>query len=57
MCMKLTGQTPFWLVYEKEVIMPMEYIVPSLQIEMETGMENRGPLEERIAQLEKLEEE
>ena len=37
--------------------MPMEYIVPSLQIAAITGMVDRGPLEERLAQLEELGEE
>lgn len=31
-CKKLIGQTPFRLVYGVEVMMPMEYIVPSLHI-------------------------
>jgi transposase InsO family protein len=29
---KLTGQTPFRLTYGQEVVMPMEFIVPSLCI-------------------------
>ena len=29
-CMKLTGQEPFRFVYGVEVVMPMEYIVPSV---------------------------
>ena len=29
---KLTGHTPFRLAYGQEVVMPMEYIVPSLKI-------------------------
>ena len=28
-CKKLTGHTPFILVYGQEVVMPMEYIIPS----------------------------
>ena len=35
----------------------MEYIVPSLRIAALTGMTNHEALEERITQLEKLEEE
>ena len=31
-CKKLTAHTPFHLVYGHEVVMPMEYIVPSLRI-------------------------
>ena len=30
-CKKLIGHTPFKLAYRKEVVMPMEYIVPSLR--------------------------
>ena len=56
-CKKLTGQTPFRLVYGVEAVMPMEYIVPSLHIAALIGMTNRGALEERLAQLEELEEE
>lgn len=56
-CKKLTGQTPFWLVYGMEEIMPMEYIVHSLGTIMLTGMMDREALEERLAQLEELEEE
>lgn len=29
---RLTGQMPFRLVFGKEVIMPMEFIVPSLRV-------------------------
>ena len=29
-CKRLTRKTPFKLVYGKEVVMPMEYIVPSM---------------------------
>lgn len=37
--------------------MPMEYIVPSLRIVVAIGMVDCGTLEERITQLEELEEE
>ena len=57
MCKKLMGHTPFRLVYGMEVVMPMEYIVPSLRIVVITGMTDRKALEERLAQLEELEEE
>ena len=32
-CKKLTDQTPFRLFYGIKAMMPMEYIVPNLQIE------------------------
>lgn len=54
---KLMGQTPFRLVYGMEAVMPMEYIVPNLQIAATTGMADCEALEERLAQLEELEEE
>jgi len=56
-CKMLTGQTPFRLVYGVEVVMPMEYIVPSLRITMLTGMMDLVALEERLAQLDEFEEE
>ena len=37
--------------------MPMEYIVPSLRIVAATGMADHGALEERLAQLDELDEE
>ena len=37
--------------------MPIEYIVPSLCIVVLIGMMDHGALEERLAQLEELEEE
>lgn len=56
-CKKLTGQTPFRLVYGVEVVMPMEYIVPSMCIVALIGMADHGALEERLAQLVGLEED
>lgn len=52
---KLTGQTHFRLAYGVEVVMPMEYIVPSLCTF--TGMTNYGALEERPMKLMDLEED
>lgn len=54
---KLTGQTPFRLVYGIEVVMPMEYIIPSLHIIAFTGMADCRTLEEWIAQLKEIEED
>eukprot|EP00253_Pinus_taeda_P030889 PITA_30889 len=56
-CKKLTGKTPFRLVYGMEVVMLMEYIVPSLHIAALKGMMDHEVLEERLMQLEELEEE
>jgi hypothetical protein len=56
-CKKLTMQTPFKLVYGLEVVVPMEYLVPSLRIATFTDMDDTGVVQERLAQLVELEEE
>lgn len=56
-CKKLMGQTPLRLVYGTKAVMPMEYIIPRLWIAAMTGMSDHEALEERLAQLEELEEE
>lgn len=55
-CKKLTRQTPFRVVYGVEVVIPMEYVMPSLCIASLTGMTDREALEQRLVQLEELEE-
>jgi hypothetical protein len=54
---KLTMQTPFKLVYGLEVVVPMEYLVPSLRIVSFTDMDGTGVVQERIAQLIEIEED
>jgi len=54
---KLTGQTPFRLVYGIELVMTMEYIVPSLRIAALTKMADCETLEERLAQIMELKED
>jgi transposase InsO family protein len=56
-CKKLTMQTPFRLVYGLEVVVPMEYLVPSLRITSFTDMDDTGTVEERLAHLVELEED
>eukprot|EP00253_Pinus_taeda_P027286 PITA_27286 len=56
-CKKLIGQTPFRLVYGIEVVMPMEYIVPSLRIVAFIGMVDHRALEEKLVQLTELEKD
>ena len=56
-CKKLTGHTPFRLAYGQEVVMPMEYIVPSLKIMTLTDMEDEETVNERLLNLVKLEED
>ena len=51
MCKHLIGQTSFRLVYGKETVMPMEYIVLNLCIVAATGMDDAEALEEHVAQL------
>ena len=48
-CKKLTRQTPFRFVYGIEVVIPMEYIVPSLHIVALTGLMDHEALDERLA--------
>lgn len=38
-CKKLAGHTPFKLVYGQKVVVPIEYIVPSLRIVAFTDMD------------------
>ena len=44
-CKILTWKTPFKLVYEKEAVMPMEYIIPCLRIAAMTRMDDEAALE------------
>ena len=55
-CKKLTGHTPFRLVYGQEAVMPMEYIVPSLRISSFTDMDDPAMLNERLEKILELEE-
>ena len=48
-CKRLMGKTPFKLVYGKEAVMPMEYIVTSICIATTTGMDEEAVLEEHVA--------
>jgi hypothetical protein len=50
-CKNLTMQTPFKLVYGLEVVVPMEYLLPSLRIISFTEMDDTGTVQERLAQL------
>jgi hypothetical protein len=50
-------QTPFKLVYGLEVVVPMEYLVPSLRIATFTEMDDAGVVQERLVQLVELEED
>ena len=54
---KLIGHTPFKLAYGQEVVMPMEYIVPSLRIVALTDMADAETMNERLLHLVGLEED
>ena len=56
-CKKLIGHTPFRLAYGQEVVMPMEYIVPSLRIATLTDMADEETMNERLVKLVELEED
>lgn len=56
-CNKLTAKTSFRLVYGQEVVMPMEYIVPSLKIVAATDMVDRDMMKEIMSQILALEED
>ena len=56
-CKKLTMQTPFKLVYGLEVVVPMEYLVPSLRIVAFIDMDDTSTIHERLSQLVELEED
>jgi hypothetical protein len=45
------------LVYGKEAVMPMEFILPSLHIATITELSDTSAIEERLAQLVQLEED
>jgi hypothetical protein len=56
-CKKLPMHTPFKLVYGLEAVVPMEYLVPRLRIATFTDMDDTSVVQERLAQLVKLEED
>ena len=56
-CKKFIGKTLFRMVYGKEAIIPMEYIVPSLCITTFTNIPEPNIMEECLAQLVALEED
>jgi len=49
--------TPFKLVYGLEVVVPMEYLVPSLRIASFTGMNDTDADQNMLTQLMELEED
>jgi len=55
MCKKLTKQVPLRLDYGVNIVIPIEYKMPSLRIVALVDTMVRGALEEAIAQLNKAE--
>jgi len=56
-CKKLTGHTPFILVYGQEAVVPMDFIVPSLRIASFTKMDDSAAEAKRMSQLLALDED
>ena len=56
-CKKLTGHTHFKLAYGQEVVMPMEYIIPSLRIAALIDMADAKSMNEVLLHLVGLEED
>ena len=54
---RLKRQKSFKLVYGKETVMSMEYIIPSLRISAATDMTDAGVVEEILVQLLQLEDD
>jgi transposase InsO family protein len=50
-CKNLTGHAPFRLVYGQEAVVPLEFLVPSLCVEIITNMSERGTTQERLSHL------
>lgn len=53
---RLTDQTPFRLVYGKEAIIPMEFIIPSLRIVAKTNLMEENEMHESLEDVMELEE-
>jgi transposase InsO family protein len=56
-CKNLTGHTPFKLVYGQEVVVPLEFLVPSICVAIITQMTERGVVQGRLNQLLSMEED
>ena len=56
-CKRLTGHTPFRLVYGQEFVVPMEYIMLILRIVALTEMTDVDVVEQRLSRLVQMEED
>ena len=56
-CKNLTGHTPFKLAYGQKVVIPMEYIVPSLRVVALIDMDDEDTVNKRLLHSIGLEED
>jgi hypothetical protein len=56
-CNKLTGHTPFKLVYDQEAVVPLECLVPCLHVVAITQMTECGAIQEILNKLFAMEED
>jgi hypothetical protein len=54
---RMTKHMPFRLVYGKEAVMPLEFVVPSLRVSLATQMTDDQSLQHRLDELMELEED
>jgi transposase InsO family protein len=47
-CKKMTGHTPFKLVYGQEAVIPLEFLIPSLRVAAITQMTEPSTVQERL---------
>lgn len=50
-CKRLTKHSPFQFVYDKEVVIPLEFVVPNLWISLATNMKNTQSLHHMLENL------
>jgi len=53
----MTKNTPFILFYGKEVVMPLEFVILSVQVTLATHMTDDRSLQNRLDELMELEED
>ena len=51
-----TQETPYFLIYGVEVVLPLEHQIPSLRISIHEGLTNEDKAKLRLQELEALEE-
>ena len=56
-CKRVTGKAPFKLLYGKEAVMTMQYIIPSIRIVAIIGMSDEREIKERMTHLVSLEKD